>query len=181
VLLRHLRHRPANHEDETGASMKWQELSNFARRAILVTLGGCVCSKNDSSPTWDGNALFLDRMPSETHVLHEVAHWLLAPECRRWMPNYGIGRDPDGGPDTPIYGGMTSEEVDLEEGMAATLTIVLVRLAGGDWYNEMRRSFLPEDERMLWSYVYHITLRGIDVYNPLSSVWKGMKSNDRAC
>ena len=53
----------------------------------------------DESPaqyfSWDGGAI---RIRSEASVLiHEVAHWLLAPPERRALPDFGLGAGPETG------------------------------------------------------------------------------------
>jgi hypothetical protein len=45
--------------------------------------------------SWDGAAL---RTRSEPWViLHEIAHWLLAPPARRGLPDFGVGAGPESG------------------------------------------------------------------------------------
>ena len=45
--------------------------------------------------SWDGMAV---RTRSEASVLiHEVAHWLIAPACRRSLPDFGLGAGPETG------------------------------------------------------------------------------------
>ena len=45
--------------------------------------------------SWDGRAV---RTRSEASVLiHEVAHWLIAPPDRRALPDFGLGAGPETG------------------------------------------------------------------------------------
>jgi hypothetical protein len=78
------------------------DLSPFAVDAIART-HGLVEDLDFECPTWDGRVLHIARVETETNVLHEVAHWIAAERVERRMPNYGLGKDPDGGR-TPMGG-----------------------------------------------------------------------------
>jgi len=61
----------------------------FARaRGIAVHPPGTDCAFN-----WDGTAL--DGATEAYVILHEVAHYLLAPPERRGLPDFGLGPGPD--------------------------------------------------------------------------------------
>jgi hypothetical protein len=61
----------------------------FARRhGIAVHPPGTACTYN-----WDGSAL--DGSTEAYVILHEVAHYLLAPPARRMLPDFGLGPGPD--------------------------------------------------------------------------------------
>ena len=62
---------------------------DFARRhGMTVHPAGAACGYN-----WDGAALDGD---TEAYViLHEIAHYLLAPPERRSLPDFGLGPGPD--------------------------------------------------------------------------------------
>jgi hypothetical protein len=77
----------------------WKEMRPIVRRAVELT-GGRAEFRDRHAPTWDGKSWHFARLRAEVHVVHEIAHWLALPQCRH-LPNYGLGRDPDGGPRTP--------------------------------------------------------------------------------
>jgi hypothetical protein len=58
------------------------------RRGIAVHAPGTVCDYN-----WDGTAL--DGATEAYVILHEVAHYLLAPPERQALPDFGLGPGPD--------------------------------------------------------------------------------------
>jgi hypothetical protein len=61
----------------------------FARQhGMAVHPPGTVCAYN-----WDGAAL--DGATEAYVILHEVAHYLLAPPERRALPDFGLGPGPD--------------------------------------------------------------------------------------
>jgi elongation factor P hydroxylase len=62
---------------------------DFARaRGLAVHPEGTECAYN-----WDGAAL--DGATEAYVILHEVAHYLLAPPERRALPDFGLGPGPD--------------------------------------------------------------------------------------
>jgi len=77
--------------------VKRARLSPFTLDAVTITGGRAEYSRVDV-PTWDGSCWHFARLHSEAHVLHEVAHWIVATEQERAAPNYGLGTDPDRGP-----------------------------------------------------------------------------------
>lgn len=79
----------------------WREVRPIVRAAVEAT-GGRAEFKDRHAPTWDGRCWHFARVRAEVHVVHEVAHWLAFPEGRRFE-NYGLGRDPDGGPRTGMH------------------------------------------------------------------------------
>jgi hypothetical protein len=61
----------------------------FAReRSLTVYPAGTACAYN-----WDGAAL--DGATEAYVILHEVAHYVLAPAERRALPDFGLGPGPD--------------------------------------------------------------------------------------
>jgi hypothetical protein len=62
---------------------------DFARRhGLAVHAPGTPCAFN-----WDGTGL--DGATEAYVILHEVAHYLLAPPARRGLPDFGLGPGPD--------------------------------------------------------------------------------------
>jgi hypothetical protein len=73
----------------TEAERHRQRALGFARvHGMTVHPPGTVCAYN-----WDGTAL--DGATEAYVILHEVAHYLLAPPERRLLPDFGAGPGPD--------------------------------------------------------------------------------------
>ena len=69
------------------------------RRAARALVDRAGMTAIDAVPatafSWDGRAV---RTRSEASVLiHEVAHWLIAPPDRRALPDFGLGAGPETG------------------------------------------------------------------------------------
>ncbi|HEY2512750.1 MAG TPA: hypothetical protein VGI39_17910 [Polyangiaceae bacterium] len=153
--------------------MKLRALHAYTKAAIAATIGRVDESGKRSAPTFDGETLHIGRLKREDHVLHEIAHWLCAAPEHRALPNYGLGTDPDGGPETeyfliddirngriPQEAGQAmrvlletdreafldilKEKLSREEELASVVSIILMRLAGLNWRKEMARVFKPE-------------------------------------
>jgi hypothetical protein len=170
----------------------WKEIRPAIRRAVEMT-GGRAEFKDRHAPTWDGKTWHFYRTRSELHVVHEVAHWLALPQARH-LPNYGLGKDPDGGPRTgfdaipilfPNLGrvlqDMTNEEgVDMlrrelswEEEVATVLSIRLLYLLGvSGWKGEANRTHLL-DERNHWKVFLIVEIlkdRGVSFDDPIPGI-----------
>ena len=70
-----------------------------SREAALMLVNAVGMPIVDEAPadafSWDGRAV---RTRSEASVLvHEVAHWLIAPDDRRVLPDFGLGAGPETG------------------------------------------------------------------------------------
>jgi hypothetical protein len=65
-----------------------EALAAAAARGMAVHPAGTECAYN-----WDGAAL--DGATEAFVILHEVAHYLLAPPQRRHLPDFGLGPGPD--------------------------------------------------------------------------------------
>lgn len=175
--------------------MRLPDLSRYTRRAIDLTAHR-VEDRDTTSPTWDGRTLHVARLTREDHVLHEVAHWLVAPAHLRTAPNYGCGTDPDtGGPQVDVLAGagdldaydlahMTpaaaaqalAREVDsrnriatIYERHASLVTVVLMRQAGLPWLDAARKHWLRDADTVLlaWETVSTLQAFGVDVQQPL--------------
>jgi len=79
----------ADRATDAAAEQDRQQALTFARqRGIAAHPTGTACAFN-----WDGAALDGD---TEAYViLHEVAHFVLAPPERRALPDFGLGPGPD--------------------------------------------------------------------------------------
>ena len=78
-------------ERAEGAEAQWHRLAalDFARaHGMAVHPDGTACAYN-----WDGAAL--DGATEAYVILHEVAHFVLAPPERRALPDFGLGPGPD--------------------------------------------------------------------------------------
>jgi hypothetical protein len=83
--------RATSHDRAEGVAAehdRFAALDVARERGIAVHPPGTACAFN-----WDGEAL---NGATEAYViLHEVAHYLLAPEERRKLPDFGLGPGPD--------------------------------------------------------------------------------------
>jgi hypothetical protein len=164
----------------------------LVRRAVELT-GGRAEFKNRHAPTWDGRSWHFARVRSEMHVVHEVAHWLAQPKCRD-LPNYGLGKDPDGGPSTgygmiertwdrkalrEIFDDLPNDadriaflkrQNDWEEEIATVLSVFLMRMCGfSGWLGEAKRTHLlePGNEWKALLIAELLAERGVDLYDPI--------------
>jgi hypothetical protein len=76
---------------------------------------------------WDGEHINVFEMEEE-QILHELGHWLIAPETSKWAKDYGLG----GGPDSPtsnfVYG--MYKDTGQEETLACIMEFFLGVLCG---------------------------------------------------
>lgn len=127
--------------------------------------------KNERAPVWDGARWHLARVKTNEHAIHEIAHWIVATNEARALPNYGLGTDPDDGPRTePDLLAYVSDAHDREEAartlielyendprsflrlyeaklareeeLAAVVTVLLLRNGGMPWAAMMRKTFM---------------------------------------
>lgn len=177
--------------------MKRKHCRPYVLRAIEIT-GGSADWRDERSPTWDGRMWHFARVKNEGDLLHEVAHWIIAPAAARLLENFGLGTDPDDGPFTPVDLGpfladsvemrrnlatlaerapdtaiaIVREKTDREEALAAVVTIVLLRIAGLAWAKRVREGeyFAVGRDRpeIFWGYVRELSARGIDLDDPLA-------------
>ena len=81
-------------------SLAYKILGNKIVKAIAHDMGTeyRVVWKPPSTyegPTWDGTTLRNSSHP-EIYGIHDVAHLMEAPKCRRHLPEFGLGTDPGG-------------------------------------------------------------------------------------
>jgi hypothetical protein len=153
--------------------VKIAALSSFTRDAIARTHGP-VDDRDERQPTWNGRMLFIARLTEEAHVLHEVAHWIVAEKKERLAANYGLGTDPDGGPITGPWGPFTyTEHKEVE---ATLVTQHLLRLAGLPYGYGADTRVLPwfegSDIDRAWLIVSDLLERGIAAADPLRGLSK---------
>jgi hypothetical protein len=163
--------KPVDLVSPVGSVRLWG-LSTYTINAVLSTHGLIDERPPDRDrPTWDGRSLLIQRLPNEEHVLHEVAHWLIAWPWYRPLPNYGLGPDPDGGPSADVCT-VGQEEADTQEALAAILTVSLMRHAGLDWetafHQRLGRWGYGPDSILFWGhYLRLLRLRSIDLQDPI--------------
>jgi len=92
---------------------------------LLARFGLGISHKNPKQGvTWDGQAVAVDMEPSV--IIHEVAHYQLAPPSRRRLVDFGLGAGPESGDserseaDRRLFG----VECDHEEARASLLGIL---------------------------------------------------------
>lgn len=73
------------------------KLTEFTREALRITIGNWTTKRPNrrKGVTFDGVRLYTGHMQCESHVIHEIAHWLTVRPSHRSAPNYGLGVDPD--------------------------------------------------------------------------------------
>ena len=100
---------------------------------LVMSFGVPVIHEKPSTAfSWDGHAI---RTQSEASVLvHELAHWQIAPPDRRHLPDFGLGAGPETGcvadADAARYASDTVKE--HEELMASLLGILQRRVVQRD-------------------------------------------------
>ena len=91
---------------------------------------------------WDGRTLALRvggsqhgpiERRSSSHVVHDIAHWLIAPPERRSIPDFGLGPVGDGASALSLPAVVTRSVALEEESMASILGIALELEAGLNW------------------------------------------------
>jgi len=65
-------------------------------------------------------------------LVHEIAHWLVAPPSRRMKPYFGLGH-----PAAKKATRVSSKRAEREEWRASLLGIAILHDCGGDWYQMM--------------------------------------------
>jgi hypothetical protein len=92
---------------------------------LLARFGlGVVDSVPEEGVTWDGQAVAGRMEPSV--LIHEVAHFQLAPPSRRWRVDFGLGAGPESGDkargeaERRLFG----VDCDREEAMASLLGVL---------------------------------------------------------
>ncbi len=87
--------------------------------------------RDTSEPMWDGATLWTYTFSANGWDLaHEIAHWIVASDSQRAMPNYGLGTDWMIGSCEQVVPlpGSTHQEFE-----ASALGIEMTRVLGGDW------------------------------------------------
>lgn len=88
----------------------------------------------EHSPTWNGQCLTIEwnqeddsSFSSVEWVIHEISHYLFAPETSRILPNYGLGSDPGGGSYvSKIKGASRGKNSAEDEGAVCILDLILM-------------------------------------------------------
>lgn len=103
-----------------------QHPAHFAQALSLLTRFGLDISQRSPSQgvTWDGRAVAVEMEPSV--IIHEVAHFQLAPPWRRALVDFGLGAGPESGDkqrgeaDRRMFG----VACDREEALASLLGVL---------------------------------------------------------
>jgi hypothetical protein len=80
---------------------------------------------------WDGKRLNVPRDLSASNILHEVAHWLIAPPSRRSCPEYGLGTAAESVRRSKPR--VKAPHRAIEEGAASLLGIIYLAAIGARW------------------------------------------------
>lgn len=99
---------------------------------------GCPIVNRRCNPyAWDGQTIALreTRKPRHiSHLVHDIAHFLVAIKKRKSIPDFGLGIGPDSPPGAkylkPIIPDRQCQE---EEEMASILGILIEKEIGSDW------------------------------------------------
>lgn len=97
----------------------------MAARSLCLQVGLSLCDEEPATSfSWDGMAV---RTCTEASVLiHEVAHWLIAPPERRRLPDFGLGAGPETGRRAEADAAKSvSLEIEQEEESLASLLGIL--------------------------------------------------------
>jgi hypothetical protein len=73
-----------------------------------------------------------------TNLVHDIAHFLVAPPERRWVAEFGLGTAPEGMRHIQAVVTMTTAESLLEEERASLLGILIEKALGMDWLYTMQ-------------------------------------------
>ena len=77
---------------------------------------------------WDGQS-FNAELP-DRHILHDVAHWMVAAPERRCLPEFGLRSGPETDPSLTVHAILEQQEEKWEEVRAALLGILLQKALG---------------------------------------------------
>lgn len=86
-------------------------------------------------PLWDGKTVSAS---SPINLLHEVAHFQIAPEWRRFKPGYGLGMEPEGDAWPPQLVG--DRRTEVEESMASALGVLWAAHLGYEGWRDTAKS-----------------------------------------
>lgn len=77
----------------------------------------------------------MQKRRTDSNLIHDIAHFVVAAPERRTLPEFGLGDSPDTYIfNTPKAQGMTSQKAQQEEELASVLGIYWEREFGLDWY-----------------------------------------------
>lgn len=96
---------------------------------------------------------------SDSNLIHDIAHFVVAAPERKVMPEFGLGPSPDSGVVfVPMADGMTGQESQEEEELASALGIYWERELGLDWrdtfeYHSWDATYLdmPDEEKNIFN------------------------------
>lgn len=86
---------------------------------------------------WDGALLYAGNMSTGSNLIHEVAHYFVAAEPDRKIPEYGLGNAPDSNVKAPYTKAMHLR--DVEESQASILGILWEKELGHDYFYTLEK------------------------------------------
>lgn len=97
---------------------------------------------------------------SDSNLIHDIAHFVVADPERRTIPEFGLGDSPDTGRfNTPMTKGMTPKKAQDEEELASALGIYWERELGLDWRETFGEHmwddifmFMPDEEYKIFDF-----------------------------
>lgn len=107
-------------------------------KEISEYVGSPIVHRDCKPYAYDGQTIALfdkkpDKIRPPSNLVHDIAHYLVASDERRRMPEFGLGESPD----TMSYRYLSSyidlEKANLEEEMASMLGILIEKEIGSDW------------------------------------------------
>lgn len=106
---------------KTQSIQKSKALNLMTKLNIPYSLEKPSTEKNDGY-VWNGQNFKLGCTKTSSHIVHEVAHYLVTPIEYRQVPEFGLGSSPDG--DQPIDTVRPLDRQDTEE-LASVLGILI--------------------------------------------------------
>lgn len=123
-------------------------------RALAARLGVTLVDKTPEEQGSNWNGKVLAGCQSSDNIIHDLAHWMVAPKSRRGAYEFGLGSSPD------VFCSKAIELVSdafgqREEEHASLLGIIIERHFGHDWRHTWRfHSWKAYDhkvfERLRW-------------------------------
>lgn len=131
---------------------------------------GIPLSSRKTGSTWNGKDLSTALAGNDSDIVHDIAHWLVAPPSRRRCPDYGLGPDPNRSDVTHARLLVSPDHALREEELASALGVLLERALGMDWRDTLEMhgwelSELPLDKlrarKLIDAAARPVALRGL--------------------
>ena len=123
---------------EAGCCVSWRDsfVTGLGSKPVLTRTGLSVLSKAPKRShgfEWDGRSIALvsgSRLRPSRDVVHDFAHWLIAPNHRRRLRDFGLGASNSGGSSRQV---VTNTEANADEYMASLLGILIEMKLDHNW------------------------------------------------